>query len=304
MEKRAGVKGGVVTMHVLFDMAVRSGHYDLAETFLKEMGARKLKFHRHFRVSIIYYYGVMRDGDAVRRAYHDLVSAGDIVDTVVMNAVIAALFRAGEPAAAEHVFERMKRLNATKSNPRHIPRNWRERRLLGLQLTHDVKNLPIEDTDKRKMLQEQAPIAPDSRTYGLLIRHHSATAGNVDRVLELLREMELNQVPIEGTIFIVILYGFNSYGGVRYSSWTGDKLEDVWLQYIKSVQESIPRTWFSSMSVIVALKAFSKCTGAERTLQAWEEVRRVWEPEPEELQQVLKVLRRLVPEHSFFNANV
>lgn len=304
MEKRAGVKGGVVTMQVLFDIAVKSGHYELAETFLKEMRARHLRFHRHFRVSLIYYYGVMRDGEAVRRAYHDLVTAGDIVDTVVMNAVIAALFRAGEPAAAEHVFERMKRLNASKENPRHVPRYWRERRSLGLQLTYEVRNVPTEDEEKRKSLQEQAPIAPDPRTYGLLLRYHAATAGNVDRVLELLREMELNQIPIEGTIFVVILYGFNSYGGVRYSSWTRDKLEDVWQSYIHSVREGVPNTWFSSMSVIVALKAFKKCTDSKRTMQAWEEVRQIWHPDPAELQRVLKVLRRLVPEHSFFNANM
>jgi pentatricopeptide repeat protein len=291
-------------MNVLFDTAVRSGYYDLAETFLKEMRSRKLKLHRHFRVSLIYYYGVMRDGDAVRKAYHDLVCAGDIVDTVVLNAVIAALFRAGEPTAAEHVFERMKRLHAARENPRQPPQTWRERRLLGLKLTHAVRDLPAEDVEKRKELEEQAPIAPDSRTYGLVIRHHAATAGNVDRVLELLREMELNGVPIEGTIFIVILYGFNSYGGVRYSSWTKDKLEDAWKLYLKSVQDNVPRTWFSAMSVIVALKAFSKCTDAERTMQAWEEVRRVWEPSPEDLQRVLKVLRKLVPQHSFFKSNV
>ncbi|KAF2127154.1 hypothetical protein P153DRAFT_368489, partial [Dothidotthia symphoricarpi CBS 119687] len=186
MEQRAKVKGGYVTLNVLFDVAVKAGKYTLAETFLKEMKMRKLRLHRHFRVSLIYYYGVLQDGNAVRKAYQDLVSAGDIVDTVVMNAVIAALIRAGEPSAAEHVFERMKRLHASKKPPspghKFFTRDWRDRRLLGLHLTHEVRRLEKTDLEQRKKLQDYAPIAPDSRTYAILIRHQAATVGDIDRV--------------------------------------------------------------------------------------------------------------------------
>lgn len=305
MEKRAGVKGGTVTMSVLFDLAVKAGKYSLAEAFLKEMQARKLKPHRHFRVSLLYYYGVLQNGDGVRRAYQELVAAGDIVDTVVMNAVISALIRAGEPSAAEHVFERMKRLHDIKTKPRAPPRNWRERRLNGLQLTYEGRNIAGSgDMEKRKELQEQASIAPDARTYGLIIRHHAATAGNIDRVLELLQEMKYNGIPTDGTISIVILYGFNTFGGLRYSSWTLDKLERYWKQYLNAVRDGAERTWLSPMSVTVALKAFKRCADADRVLQAWEEVRELWKPKPEELDRVLKELRRLVPEHPFFRANV
>lgn len=305
MEKRAGVKAGAVTLNVLFDIAVKAGKYTLAETFLKEMQARKLKVHRHFRVSLLYYYGVLQNGNGVRRTYQEIVSSGDIVDTVVMNAVIAALIRAGEPSAAEHVFERMKRLHATRTQSKPIPRGWRERRLLGLDMTYKSRRLAeIGDLEKQKELQDQASIAPDSRTYALLIRYYASTAGNIDRVQELLREMQYNQVPIEGAVYIVTLYGFNSFGGVRYSSWTRDKLEKIWAEYLKSVQCGVQRTWLSSMSVIVALRAFNKCTDPERTLQAWEEARRIWEPTPEELEKVLGVLRRLVPEHPFFHGNL
>ena len=282
MEKRAGVKGSTVTLNVLFDVAVKAGKYTLAETFLKELQARKLKLHRHFRVSLLYYYGVLQDGNAVRKAYQDLVSSGDVVDTVVMNSVIAALIRAGEPSAAEHVFERMKRLHATRTHPRQNPWNWRERRQAGLHLTYEGRKLhELGDLKRQKHFQDQALIAPDSRTYGLIIRHHASTAGNIDRVQDLLRDMQYNQIPIDGTIFIVVLYGFSSFGGVRYSSWTRDKLENLWSQYLQSVEVGVQRTWFSSMSVIVALKAFRKCTDAERTLQAWQEVQQIWHPSPE-----------------------
>ncbi|KAF1849753.1 uncharacterized protein K460DRAFT_360601, partial [Cucurbitaria berberidis CBS 394.84] len=288
MEHRAGIKGGFVTLNVLFNVAVQAGKYTLAETLMKEMQARKLELHRYFRVSLIYYYGVLQNGDAVRKTYQELVTAGEIVDTVVMNAVIASLIRAGEPEAAEHVFERMKRLNAERAAPapghRFFMRHWRDRRLLAQHLTYEARRLnKLGDEEELKKLQDFAPIAPDSRTYALLIRHQATTAGNIDRVDELLREMRYNSIPLEGTIFIVIFHGFNSFGGVRYTSWTPDKLEKIWTQYLKALNNKLERTWLSSLSIIAALKAFSRCTDAERTLKAWQEIRKLWQPNEEEL---------------------
>ena len=310
MEHRAGVTGGFVTLNVLFNVAVKAGKYSLAETFLKELQARKLPLHRHFRVSLLYYHGVLRDGNGVRKTYQELVAAGDSVDTVVMNAVIASLIRAGEPSAAEHVFERMKRLHAQKAAPApghtFFNRNWRDKRLLALHLTHEARRLSdMGHHEELKKLQDFAPIAPDSRTYALLVRHQASTEGNIDRVNELLREMRYNSVPLEGTIFIVIFHGFNSFGGVRYTSWTPDKLEKIWTQYLKALNGQIERTWLSSMSVIAVLKAFSRCTDAERTLKAWEEIRMLWQPNEEELENVMRALRKLVPSqaHGFFDEN-
>ncbi|KAG9190527.1 hypothetical protein G6011_08615 [Alternaria panax] len=300
MEHRAGLKGGYVTFNVLFNIAVKAGKFTLAETFMKEMQARKLPMHRHYRVALLYYYGVMQNGNAVRKAYLDLVSAGDIVDTVVMNAVIASLMRAGEPSAAEHVFERMKRLHAlrTTAAPGHrfFNRNWRDRRLLGMRFRDEARRLKKEaKDDELKQLQDFAPIGPDSRTYGILIRHHAAIAGNIDRVNELLQEMKWNGVPLDGTIFIVIFHGFNSFGGVRYTSWTASRLEKIWHQYLKSLNQDLERTWLSSLAVVAALRAFGRCTAPERILKAWEEIRTLWQPNEQELEAALMALRKLVP---------
>lgn len=305
METRAGLRGGVVTLNVLFDVAVKAGKYTLAELFIKEMEARKLKPHRHFRISLLYFYGVQQNGDKIRQTYQQLVAAGDIVDTVVMNAVIASLIRAGEPTAAEHVFERMKRLHASKPKPMPSPRNWRERRELGLQLTWEGRKLTqLGEADQHRELQDSSPIAPDARTFGLLIRHHASKTGNIDRIEALLREMLYKDVPLDGTILIVILHGFSNFGGVRYSSWTLDKLERIWAGFVNNVRGGVERTWFSPLAVIAGLKAFRKCADAERTLRAWEEVQRLWEPKPEELQDVLVALKKLVPSREFFNENV
>jgi pentatricopeptide repeat protein len=301
MERRAGVKGGFVTLNVLFDLAVKAEKFQLAETFFQLVKQRRLQLHRHFRVSMIYYYGILQNGNAVRRAYQDLVNAGDIVDTVVLNSVIAALIRAGEPAAAEHVFERMKRLHATRSVPapghQFFNRTWRDRRSVGLHLTHEARKFKkIKDEEALKQLQDYAPVAPNSRTYALLIRHEAATAGNIDRVYDLMQEMRYNSVPLEGTIYIAIFHGFKHFGGVRYSSWTRDKLERIWTQYLKALNDGLERTWISVMAVVAALNAFAKCTDPDRTFRAWEEIRKIWEPNEEELESVMKCLRKLVPQ--------
>lgn len=302
MEHRAGVKAGSVTLNVLFNVAVKAGKYSLAEIFLRELQDRNLRLHRHFRVSLLYYYGVLKNGNGVRKTYQELVSAGDIVDTVVMNAVIAALIRAGEPSAAEHVFERMKRLHAQRVTPApghtFFNRNWRDRRHLALLFANEARRLTrAGNHDELKRLQDFAPIAPDSRTYALLIRHQASTAGNIDRVNDLLQEMRYNSVPLEGTIFIVIFHGFNSFGGVRYSSWTPDKLEKIWTQYVDAVHRRLERTWLSSLAVVAALKAFSRCTDSQRTLRAWEELRQIWQPDEEELENVMRALRKLIGQH-------
>lgn len=300
METRAGLRSSYVTLNVLFNISVKAGEFAMAETFLKQMQARKMKMHRHHRISLIYYHGVQQDGNAVRRAYQQLITSGDIVDTVVMNAVIAALIRAGEPSAAEHVFERMKRLHATRITPapghRFFRRTWRDRRLLGLHLTYEARALKDMGEDERvKQLQDYAPIAPDTQTYAILLRYHSSTAGNIDRVDELLSEMRYNSIPLNGTVFIVIFHGFNTFGGLRYSSWTRDKLEKIFKQYIKALQAHLEGTWLSSLAVIAALRAFTQVADRERTLEVWEELRVMWKPSEEELEKALSVLRKLAP---------
>ncbi|KAF2198093.1 hypothetical protein GQ43DRAFT_465888 [Delitschia confertaspora ATCC 74209] len=309
METRAGIKGTHVTFSVLFDVAVKAGKYSLAEMFLNEMNVRNLKFHRHFRISLIYYWGVRRNGNAVRQAYQDLVEQGDIIDTVVMNAVIAALFRAGEPAAAEHVFHRMKRLNSAKTNPCPPPADWREARKLSIRLTKGgMKYRAQKDTQERAALQELAPIAPDSHTYGLVIRHYAESAGNIDQVMMLLQEMKNNSIPLHGTIFIVIFHGFASFGGVRYSSWTRYHLERFWAEYLKLVQSGLAKMYFSPLAVVAGLKAWRKCADEGETLRAWEEIRGLWDMNAEDEERVLRVLNRLCPrtgmQTSYFRGNL
>ena len=309
MEQEAGVEGTYVTFNILFDIAVRAGKFQLAEMFMKEVEARNLRLSRYFRTSLMLYYGRRQDGDGVRRAYRELVEAGEIVDTAVMNAVIASLIRAGEPAAAEHVFARMKTLHATKTGATAAgtlpPRSWRAARKLGKRLDFAARRLSASTLPapaiaaERARLQRASPIAPNEQTFSLLVRHHAVVAGNLDRVTELLAELRSAGLEPDGTVFLALLAGFEGFGGVRYSSWTRARLEDVWVDFLAALDARRQGVYLSRAIVAVALRAFAKCAGPVRTLLAWEEMRRRWEPGAEELEGAVRVLRRLVPESYF-----
>lgn len=295
MEQEAGVKGTNVTFNILINIAIQAGKFDLAEMFIKEMEARGLRFSRIFRLSMIYYHGMRHDGHGVRRAYRNFVSAGFAVDTGVMTAVIASLIRAGEPSAAEHVFLRMKALDAEKSRQIRPPSNWREARKLRLRLESASHHLKDKVNEQRK-LQEATPIAPDTTTYSTIIRHHAVTSGNIDRVTELIAEMRAADIPLDGSIYISLFHGFSTFGGVRYSSWTLGRLEETWAGFVEAVEAGEKNTYFSRLAVTSALTAFAKCGDRERTLKVWEMARERWDPRAGELEAVLSTLRWLYRE--------
>jgi hypothetical protein len=183
--------------------------------------------------------------------------------------------------------------------------NWRDRRAVGLHFTHQARQLRREKKDEElKELQDYAPIAPNSRTYSLLIRHHAKVTGDIDRINELLQEMRDRAVKVEGTTFIVTFQGFNAFGGVRYSSWTSDKLERMWTWFLLALENKADRTWLSNLPIIAAIKAFKRCTTMERALSAWEEIRPSWQPNEQELESVMQELRRIDEKPGFFSKNV
>lgn len=259
MERDAGVKATNVTFNILFDIAVRAGKYALAETFLKEMYARDLRLNRLGRVSMIFYHGVRGDGDAVRRTYRDFIDAGEIVDTLVLNCVIASLLRAREPSGAEQIYERMRDLqkrlvSGTRADGSETfytrypgpsaggPTLEREMgpNALGRILQkapHLQKILPDHHTD----LQDIMPLRPDHITFRALISYHANVSGDLDRVTVLLKEMtEEFKLPIRSVFFLLLFKGFALHGGSRghHTKWTFQRLELAWDACRKAIIEA------------------------------------------------------------------
>ena len=290
MEQEAKVKGGTVTFNVLFDTAAKAGKFVLAEMILKEMGDRDLKYNRYSRNTFIFYHGLRGDGDGVRRAYREYVEAGEIVDTVVMNTVITALIRAGEPAAAEQVYERMKRMH-TKQTGHDLPiGNWREIRDLG-RLLNRAARLFKTDPVKLRQVQEEQSIAPDTQTYLHFVEYHATQSGEIRRIAALLAEMHHLGLPMHGRMFTKLFKGFAYHGGVRYSSWTRTRLEAVWESMLKVTDQESDDVRVMKWMVVWAVRAFERCAGRQRSLEIWSEMRQIWKPGDGEFELVINILR-------------
>ncbi|KAK5162843.1 hypothetical protein LTR04_002942 [Oleoguttula sp. CCFEE 6159] len=295
MEHQAGVQGTNVTFNILFDIATKAGKYVLAEMIMKEMQKRNLKYNRYFRFGLIYYYGLRADGDGVRRAYKDFVEAGEIVDTAVMNCVMVSLIRAGEPTAAEEVFLRMKRLNAQRAQAALPPGDWRSARDLGILLDKAARRFRT-DAAARQRVQDASPVAPDLHTFRILVAHHALTSANIDRVTDLLAEMCACHIEPSTAVYTHLFRGFALHGGVRYSSWTIHRLESIWTAYRRAIDDGVAGCAIDPATAHRIVRAFAKCAGRERTLAVWEEVRRRWMADEEELEAVNRALHVLFVE--------
>lgn len=291
MEDEAKVKSGNVTFNILFDIATKSGKFVLAEMILKEMQARGLSINRFMRTGLIYYHGLRGDGDGVRKAYISLVEAGELVDTVILNCVIASLIRAGEPSAAHQVYERMKAFSSSKTGSPVPHQSWRAVRDLGRVLDRAARHHRVYP-ERRQRLQDELCLAPNLQTYAIFVEHHAKDTGELRRITVLLEEMQLLGIPMHGRIFVKLFKGFATHGGVRYTSWTRQRLESVWASLIITLDEGAPYVMVEKWMVVWAIRAFSKCCGSQRALEIWAELGTRWKAEgPEDERAVYSILR-------------
>ena len=293
MEREANIKGRTVTFNILFDMAAKAGKFMLAEMILKEMEDRKLKYNRFSRNAFIFYHGLRGDGDAVRRAYRDFVEAGEIVDTVVLNTVITALIQAGEPAAAEQVYERMKQMHTKQTGQVVPPGNWRHVRDLGRLLnlvTARLRNNP----EQLRQVQEKQSLAPNTQTYLQFVEYHVSKSGEIRRIASLLAEMQHLGLPMHGRMFTKLFKGFAYHGGVRYSSWNRSRLEAVWASMLEAADQELDNVRVMKWLVVWAVRAFERCAGRQRTLEIWNELKSRWKPEDGDVDFVIPLLRGIL----------
>ncbi|KAI4212558.1 MAG: hypothetical protein LQ351_004810 [Letrouitia transgressa] len=280
MEQEVGVESGIVTFNILFDIATKAGKFGLAEKILKEMEVRNLPPNRYSQAAMIYYKGLKGNGNGVRRAYREFVEAGHIVDTVIMNCVIASLIRAGEVSAAEQTFERMKRLVHNKTGVRIPLYDWRDVKDLGRMLNR-AADIFRHDPERLQRLQRDQVLAPDLTTYSIFLQYHVSQSGELRRVAELLGEMAYLNVPIQGGVFRKLFEGFARHGGVRYTAWTSGRLESVYRALLAALDEGLRDVAVMKWMVLWAVRAFGRCCGQKRTLEVWKELGSRWQIEDE-----------------------
>ncbi|KAK1622483.1 pentatricopeptide repeat domain-containing protein [Colletotrichum phormii] len=277
MEKLSGVKGNAVTFNILFDAASKAGNFALAEMLYEEMKKRGYSFNRFHHVSLIHFFGLREDPDGVRAAYKELVEAGEMVDTVVLNCVISSFLRCGDEDAALKVYGYMK---DSYSAAAKIP-----------LMDHSMeKAIP----ELRQQLQELAHETPDMRTYRILIKHFAITKGNLSKTAQFLDEMPQFEVLVHGSIFLAIFEGFSKYGASPFSPWTGERLENVLTALFEAIDNKVQGLRLDTWLMIWALRAFMKCTNNEKVLEVYEEFKKRWQLAPDRADFMDHYLARLM----------
>ncbi|KAL0941571.1 pentatricopeptide repeat protein [Colletotrichum truncatum] len=281
MERQAKVPGNDVTFNILFDAASKSGNFQLAELIYKEMETRKIPFNRYHHVSLIHFFGLKHDADGVRAAYKEMVEAGEMVDTVVLNCVISSLLRCGEDEAALRVYEHMK---ATHSKAASLPdRDYVAHKMVNKVLGMFTK-VGKKHPELRAQLQELADTTPDIRTYRALINHFAIKAGNLNKVAQFLDEMKWFEVPVHGSIFLMLFKGFNTHGGLPGSEWSNLRLHNVLSALTQALDEKSGAVYLDTWLMMWALRAFMRCTNKETVLDVYEQFKQRWRLEEDRAQ--------------------
>lgn len=295
MENVAGVRANEATFNVLYDVACKAGKFTLAEMIYNEMTGRGLEFNRYHHVSKIYLCGLKGDGEGARAAYEELVEDSEMVDTVVLNAMVSALIRSHESHAAENVYYRMKMMYMKDASVKLPPRDYMSTRKISntlVALGKKAKKMP----SLKESFQQNVATAPDMQTYRILINHFAVEAGDLDKTAKFLDEMRLFEIPVHGALFLALFKGFARHGGIRYTKWTDERLEKVFKAFIDAIDDEVEDLFVSRWIVIWSLEAFAKCSGRSRTLQAWEQLEQRWDLSEMSRDHVLTALRSILDE--------
>jgi hypothetical protein len=291
MEQHYTLKANNYTFSVLFDLAVKSGNFALAEMLEKEARERRVRLDRISRMSRIFYYGLLGDGAGIRNAYAGLVEAGEIVDTAVLTNVISALIDAGEVPAAEETFARMKTLHEEKQGATAPPHDWRSRRELRGLLT-DAAHTYRDRHEDRQRFQDAAPVGPDWRTYRAFISYHVRSTGDWPAIERLLTEMRSSRIPLTREIFRTLFAGFAKHGGIQVVAWNSRNLEHVWKEFEKCVRRRPGEFAYDPRLVLGVVRAFVFCANKTRAKEVWESMLERWAVDGEVEKSVERLLQR------------
>ncbi|KAK3344315.1 hypothetical protein B0T25DRAFT_556698 [Lasiosphaeria hispida] len=291
MEFEAGLKGSDVTFNILFDVASKSGNFTLAEMIYKEMESRGHVFNRYHYVSLIHFFGLRLDTSGMRAAYVEMVEAGEIIDTVALNAVLSGLLRSGEEAAAERLYERMKASAADKKDL--PPRTYSSNRAITQALLMFAK-IGRRHPSMQPTFQDIALIHPDIRTYGILINHYGVKRGNLGKVAKYVDEMKFFQIPLHGAIFLALFKGFSHHGGQMRSAWSEQRLLSIWSAFLRAVDEGAPGLEIKTWLAIWILRAFHKCSAGDSVLDIYEALEDRWHLDDADEQFMVDFIANLV----------
>ncbi|KAK6824824.1 hypothetical protein PG987_012318, partial [Apiospora arundinis] len=257
MEHDVGVKGNEVTFNILFDVASKAGKFALAEMIYQEMNTRGFQFNRFHHVSLIHFFGLKMDGGGVRAAYRQMVNASEIIDSTVLNCVMAGLLRCGEEDSALQLYNKMK---ATDRRSKIIPeRNYTlQKKMTKVFLM--FARVGRKHPELQRGFQSTSLTTPDLYTYRILVNHFGVKLGDMSKVAQFLDEMKFFRVPLHGSVFLALFKGFNRYGNTEGSDWSTQRLESVWHAFLDAHDDGADGLYISTWMAMWILRSFAECT--------------------------------------------
>lgn len=270
MEQEAGIRGNAVTFNILFDVASKAGNFVLSEMLYSEMAKRGLKFDRYHHVSLIHFFGLKMDSDGIKAAYREMVEDGEMIDSTVLNCVIAGFFRCGEEYAAERVYQRMKA--AHERAPAMPYRNYMNDRVITKTLQAFAK-MSKKDSDLRRQFQKLSPIVPDIQTYRILLNHYAIKMSSLDKVAYYLDDMNWFHIPIHGAIFLALFKGFALHGGPQGQAWSPERLDNVWKAFVQALEDNAYGLYVDVWMAKWILRAFRTCGTEDWAWEVWAQLK-------------------------------
>ncbi|KAH8846070.1 hypothetical protein MCOR27_011216 [Pyricularia oryzae] len=288
MEHQANIAANGMTFNILFDSATKAGNFALAEMVYAEMVKRGHSFTRYHHVSLIFFFGLKMESDGVRAAYREMVTAGEIIDNAVLNCVIAAFLRCGEEVEALELYERMK---ASVENAVHLPAQTDMTQKAVTRVMMMFARVARRHPAMRKEMQAAASLAPDLRTYRILIRHFAINVGRIDKVAKFLNEMRHFQIPVHGGIFLSLFKGFALHGAKAGSDWSPQRLFSVWEAFLQAIDGGADGLYVDTWLALWILRAFEKCGQREMIMDIYEDLRDRWNLPPDRADFMLRFLQ-------------
>ncbi|KAL2135920.1 hypothetical protein VTI74DRAFT_6303 [Chaetomium olivicolor] len=294
MELEAGIKATNVTFNILFDVACKAGNLTLAEMIYREMESRGHYYNRYHYTSLIHFFGLKQDTSGMRAAYREMVNAGEMVDTVVLNAMIGGLLRSGEEGPAERLYERMKAATLGDENTPNVPvRTPTSDRAITQALLMFAK-IGRRHPALRPTLQRMTLFAPDLQTYRLLVNHYGVRRGDLAKVAAYVDDMKFFKIPLHHAIFLALFKGFATHGGFERSAWSERRLTGIWSALLDAVDSGAAGLEIKTWLAVWALRAFAKCSTRDRVLDVYEALKARWTLSHDEEEFMIDFLSSLV----------
>jgi len=268
-EAQTRVPADITTFNILLDGAIRSRQPQMAASILREIRRRNLKYDRYTWVTLMMYYAHLRDAQQIRQVYQRLVEAGQVVDTVVLNALMTALLRVGEEDGAVQVYEFVKRAGAAAEKPRAPTSmsgflSWRADRAFSRRLK--------QKTGVKEGIQT---CGPDLVTFNLFVYHY-CRGGMWERVQRITDDMHTLKHPPGIGIYLSLLKGFASYGkkGSVMNEWNGTRLKQILGTVMDERARETP--WDRPTAVWILRAVAMVFVDADMLEKVWEEIEAQW----------------------------